>query len=533
MPDNEQLYFNGDIHTVDDSRPEADAVAVKNGIISAVGSIEECESCLSGDCEKIDLEGKALLPGFIDVHLHPVVMVFYEMNVDLGGVVSLDRMRVKLREASEKLPPGEWVVGLNFDEHSMDDPTLPTRHDLDKACPDRPAIVLRHDAHLVVANTKVIEAIGISADTPDPEAGVIEREPDGRPSGIFLETAAYAVLGAMPMPDVPLLVEGAKSVFNKLLSHGITSMGIVLQTDEEGPAGAAGKFDVLAMQLFLEHAPVNMYTLLIAEDLEKIDAARGTGLHTDIPGGNRVGGVKIYTDGSFGACTAYMNEPYADRPDTRGFPMHEPEELYRRMVEAQEKGLQVTLHAIGDAANRMCVDLFERLVKEHPIGEHRHRIEHASQLDEKTIADISRLGIVVATQPLFIHSEKHWLHKRLGVDRAKWTYPFRSLLDAGVKVAGASDAPIESTSVLDAIQCCVTREGFEPHQSITAAEAVRMFTIDAAYAQFEDDVKGSITPGKRADMVVLGENPVKINPEKIHEILVERTIVGGKTVYRR
>ena len=211
--------------------------------------------------------------------------------------------------------------------------------------------------------------------------------------------------------------------------------------------------------------------------------------------------------------------------------MHPPEELYRRMVVAHNAGWQVCIHAIGDAANRLCVELYARLFKEFPRPGCRHRIEHGSIVDEKTMSELSRLGIVVSTQPMFIHSEKDWLHRRLGVERCKTVYPLRSFLDAGIKVAGASDAPIESQDVLHAIQCCVTREGFEPHQCISVEEAFRMYTLDAAYAQFQEGIKGSITAGKRADLVIIEEDPFKIESDSIKDIKLVRTVVAGETVY--
>jgi predicted amidohydrolase YtcJ len=266
--------------------------------------------------------------------------------------------------------------------------------------------------------------------------------------------------------------------------------------------------------------------------MEKIAAARETPLH-DPEAGRRVGGIKIFSDGTLGSCTALMKAPFSDQPERQGFMTLAEGEIYRRMLEAHLQGLQIGIHAIGDEANRRCLDLYERLLGEHPRADHRHRIEHASVLDDESIARMARLGVVVSTQPLFIHSEKNWLHRRLGPDRARQTYPLRSLLEAGVRVAGASDAPVESTDVLHAIQCCVTREGFQVEQGISAAQALRIFTIDAAYAQFEEDEKGSIRPGKRADFAVLSANPVKVPAEAIREIRVERTIVAGREVYAR
>lgn len=531
MTEQGQLYFGGDIYTVDEARPTAEAVAARDGRIVAVGAKSECLAALGDDYEAIDLRGRALLPGFIDTHLHPVLMIYFDMNVDLRDTASISDLQGKLRETAKKAAGNNWVVGLNFDEQGLLEKRLPTRRELDAACSDRPVIVIKHDGHMVIVNTRTIEAVGISATTPDPDGGVIDRESDGYPAGPFRESASQVITSAMPIPEIPSFISGAASAFGKLLSHGITSVGAVMQTGEDGPAGKSGAFDVIAMNMLLPHVPINLYGILIADDLEKIESARKSALHHGEIGKHRIGGIKLFSDGSYGSCTAYMREPYTDQPDKTGFLVIPADELYRRMVAAHNAGLQICVHAIGDAGNRTCVDLYDRLLKERPRENHRHRLEHASQLDAGIIADIARLGLIISTQPMFIHSEKHWLHKRLGTQRTKWTYPYRSILDAGIKIAGASDAPVESTDVLHAIHCCVTREGFETQQCISAAEAIRMFTIDAAYAQFEDSVKGSISAGKRADMAILSKNPASAPPDQIRSIRVERTIVGGKAVY--
>jgi len=287
------------------------------------------------------------------------------------------------------------------------------------------------------------------------------------------------------------------------------------------------------MEAAIDLIPVSLYGLLVAHDFAPFEKARKTRLHQDkIGAGHRIGGLKFFADGTFASCTAYMNQPFSDRPDTRGFMMHNADEMYQRMVMAHNADLQIAIHTIGDASSRICVDLFERLLSEYPRTDHRHRLEHASQLDEGLIADIARLNLVVATQPLFIHSEKAWLHKRLGKDRTGWTYPLRALWDAGVIVAGGSDAPIESMSALHAIQCCVDREGFEVQQAISVDEAIRMFTLNAAYAQFEDSVKGSIRTGKRADLVILSDHPGTVPTDQIKNIRVEQTICAGKVIYK-
>ena len=534
MPGDAQLYFGGEVYTVDATLPVAEAVAVSGGKITAVGARPECEAALGSCYEPVDLRGRAMLPGFIDTHLHPLMLVYFDMNADLHGVSSMRDLQDRMRESGAGVPPGSWVVGLQFDEQDLDDPRMPTRQDLDAAFLENPVMVVKHDGHTVFANTAAIREAGVTAATPEPAGGVIDREPDGYPAGIFRESASLLIKSKVPIPELSAFADGAVSSFGRLASCGITSAGAVMQTDAEGPAGAEGAFEVPLMQVLLEHVPINLYGLLVASDIEQVNSAMGTPLHDpQVGAGHRIGGVKVYSDGTYGSCTAYMDEPFTDQPDRRGFLAHDIEEIYRRMLFAHTAGLQVAIHAIGDRANRTCVELYERLLFEHPAPGHRHRLEHASQLDAKLIEDIARLGIVVSTQPMFIHSEKGWLHKRLGPERAKWAYPFRSLIEGGVRVAGASDGPVESVDVLHAIHCCVTREGFEPQQSITAAQAVRMYTIDAAYAQAEDHVKGSITPGKRADLVVLSRNPVSVPDGDIRSITVEKTVVGGRVVFER
>jgi predicted amidohydrolase YtcJ len=528
------LISGGDIVTMDKALPRAEAVAVSGGKIAAVGTADACRQVLGGRYEAIDLKGGVLFPGFIDTHIHPVLLIYFDMNLDLRDVTSLRVLQERIRAAAAGLAPGEWLVGLQFDEETLQKKTLPTRHDLDLASPDRPVAIIKHDGHTIIANTAAIEACSVTASTPDPEGGMIDREPDGYPVGPFRETASTIIKDRLPVPDYQAFLAGAASAFGKLAACGITSAGAVLQTDEEGPAGAQGAYDTVLMQLLLEKIPISLYSMLVASDYAKVEAALKSPLHQ--PGtaaGHRIGAVKIFADGTFGSRTAFMEEPYTDQTDTRGFLTTPEEEIYRRMTMAHAAGLQVAVHAIGDAGNGVCVGLFDRLLAEYPRPDHRHRLEHASQLNQGIVSAMARLGIVASTTPMYILSEKDWLHKRLGPERARWTYPFNSLFQAGVRVAGASDGPIESTDVLRAVQCCVTREGFETQQCISAQQALGMYTSGAAYSQFEEDVKGSISVGKRADLVVLLANPFDVPPSEIAEIPVESTIAGGKVIFAR
>jgi len=528
------LYTGGEIATLAAASPRAAALATVGDRIVAVGEVAGCRDALrsagAAEFRHVDLAGHALLPGFIDTHLHPIMLVYFDLNADLRHVRSIAALQQVLRDRAAKLPDGEWLVGLQLQDEDLAERRLPTRAELDAACADRPTLVVEHDGHSAAGNTLALAAAGIDANTPDPPGGRIERNAAGCPLGPCFETAAQRLLGAAPSPSIDRLREGARTTFARLSACGITSAGVILQTDDEGPAGAAGSLESIALQVLLGEVPFSTYAILVGRSVDAAIAARATPLH-DPAAGRRVGGFKIFSDGTFGSCTACMHEPFSDRPGERGFLTLDDGEILARMRAAHAAELQICIHAIGDLAVERCIDLYQQLLRESPRRDHRHRIEHASIVLPEQIARLARLGLCVSTQPLFIHSEKEWLHRRLGAERAKHVYPLRALLDGGVLVGGASDAPVESLDVLHAIQCCVTREGFEPQQSLSPAEALRLFTSDAARLQFEEAEKGTLAAGKRADLVVLSANPLAVEPTRIADIRVLRTVTGGRVVH--
>ncbi len=528
MKTHQKLIYGGDIVTMDDNQANADAVAIRDGRIVAVGDKSICRDKLDKNPEEINLNGASLLPGFIDTHIHPTMMILHDLYTDVSQFSTFMEIEVVLTQAAAKQSTTEWIIGLQFEEQYLSPPTLPSRQDLDRCCPNHPAILLKRDGHSLIANTRAMEIAGVTASTADPEGGSIDRESDGFPAGSFRENAMQLVLSKVSLPEMETITSAADSVFKRISGYGITSVSAIMQTDSEGIMGDHGAFDVPLMELIKDRIPFSMYIMLVAQNAQTVLDLMSSPLHQETIGaGHRIGALKFWADGSFASCTAKMKKPFSDHPESAGYLLDVPENIYKRMTDAHNAGLQLAVHTIGDKSTEICLELFDRLLKEYPRSNHRHRLEHVSIIDEKAVAKMAKLGLVASVQPLFVYSEKDWLHKRLGKERTRDTYPFRSLLEGGVVVSGSSDAPIESMNVMQAIQSCVTRYGFEPQQSISLSQAIRMFTLDAAYAQFEEIVKGSIAPGKRADFVILGENPSEVPEDSIQDIPIEKTICGG------
>lgn len=526
------LYTGAEVVSLEPGAAPAAALATRGGHIVAVGTESDCRAALAGasDVVEVALPDRCILPGFIDTHLHPLGILYFDMNADLRGARDIAHLQAMLRGADERLVDGAWVVGLQLDVEALAERRLPTRTELDAACAHRPVVVLAHDGHSASGNSRALAAAGIDSTTADPPGGRIEHASDGTLLGPCREMASQLLVGAVPEISLERLQATAGPSFARLSACGITSAGVILQTDEEGPGGAAAQLESLALQLLLDSVPFCTYAILIGKTVEAALAAKATPLH-DPAAGRRVGGFKIFADGTFGSATACMRAPFADFTEQSGYLTLDDDELLERMRQAHLGALQVCVHAIGDGAVERCLENFERILAEHPRADHRHRLEHASLVPPELLPRLARIGLHVSTQPLFIHSEKTWLHRRLGAERARYVYPLRSLVDAGLVLGGASDAPVESLDVLHAIECCVTREGFETQQALTPLEAVRMYTRDAARLQFEEHEKGTLAPGKRADLVVLSGNPLTVRPDRISALRVLRTVVGGRVTF--
>jgi predicted amidohydrolase YtcJ len=537
------LFRGGSIVTADPRQPRAEAVATHRGRIVAVGSESDCRRALHLDPDEpgepdngvavVDLGGGALLPGFCDAHMHPMAMCFYARNLDLSPARSIHDVLDALSDRAHATPPGEWVVGLNVDAEQLAERRFPTRDELDRVVADRAVVCLAHDGHTSVGNAIALAAAGIRANRDDPAGGAFERDSERRLTGVCRETATQLLLSAVPVPDLDEVRSTVRLIFDGLAGQGITSVSLILQTDAEGPGGFAGALESVGMMIFADDLLLGGHTILCGEPRRAIDARRSSDLHA--PAKNRVvGGVKLFFDGTLGSRSACLHHPYADSPTERGWFTVEPRLAAARMETSHLAGLQICVHAQGDAANALALDLFEELMARHPVDGSgpRHRIEHASVLDETAAARFAELGVAAVVQPPFIRTDAPWVGERLGDDRLRRTYAFRDLLDAGVVLAGSSDAPVESTDVLAGIATAVDRAGFQEHQALTVEEAIAMYTRGGAMVQQREGVTGSITEGLRADLVVLSDDPTQVAPARIADLRVHLTVVGGRVVHR-
>ncbi|WP_326891101.1 amidohydrolase [Mesorhizobium sp.] len=498
-----------------------------------VGSLADARRCAkdAGQApQEIDLSGRAIVPGFIDGHLHPMPMIFFAMSADLSGAHDMTAVGARLHAQQARLAADEWLIGVQFESNRLPAGDVLDAVLLDQWFPDRPVLIYGRDGHGVVVNSVVLAMLSADELASDPAGGTIGCDASGHPDGRFFEKAVRLVQAKTPTPAPNRMLDAMGEVFARLARSGITSIGAMLQSDDEGPAGEAGRLESFIALALPELVAQSIYAIVIGRTLAGVKALASSALN-DLRRGTRARAIKIFADGTFGSCTACMNQPYSDRGCTHGYMTLPEDEIYRRMEAAHLAGYQICIHAIGDRGIANCVRLFERLLAEHPQEDHRHRIEHASIADSELIARIARIGLHICSQPLFIRSEMAWLPTRLGEERTGHVYPFRDFLDAGIALAGSSDAPIEDTDVIAAIDFAVNRGGFHPQQGVSVREALDMYTANAARLQFEENDKGSLDAGKLADLVILDRDPLSIPAQDIGTLSVMATMIRGRFVH--
>lgn len=521
-----KILFNGPIITINEDQPAVEAVGIENEKIIAVGKFEDVKKTLETEYDLIDLRGKTLLPGFIDSHMHPLSFMFLLLNLDLSEVKSLKELQELLKEACAKRKKGDFILALKLKEEEFDIPKLPTRWELDEVCPNNPVFIVRYDGHIGIANSKALELGEIDSNSIDPEGGEIRRNDQGELTGVLSENALELLFSKIEkylIPEPNILREFADKAFGLLAKNGITSVHGQLN---EGRIPIYKMIQDNILQSWYAFVSIDKPKKLVRLKKPPLDGGKEDSKF-------KIGSLKLFLDGTFGAKTACMWEPFTDAPNSCGFCVIDEEEMYEKMKVAHNDGFQIAIHVIGDKGNRICVDLYKRLLTEFPREDHRHRIEHASMLTEDVLHDMKEYGIIASCQPPFINSEYKWLEKRIGKERCKYTYPMKSIIDAGIVLASGSDCPVEDPNVIMGLHALVDRNGFIPEQCISIEDALKTYTINAAYAAFEENIKGSIEVGKLADFVILDKNPLEVKEDEIRNIRVLETIIRGKTIYKR
>ncbi len=528
----ELILRNALVRTMDPLRPKARALALGRGRILALGRERQVLPLAGPGTRILDLGGRLVLPGFTDSHIHYLDWSLALEQLPLHRCSSREQLLELVRERAGKSPAGRWLVGRGFDESTWPRPVYPTRSQLDQAGGGHPVLLYRRDMHLALANSAALEAAAIGPHTPDPPEGVIDRDPSGRPSGVLRETAIHLAGQAVPPPNREQVREAMDRAQDHLHALGITGVH-----DMRIMGGVCARPSAQAWQELRQGGRLRLrcWMALPGERLEEIVEL---GLRSGFGGELlRLGHLKLFSDGSLGARTAWMEEPYRDCGG-RGMPLLEPERLAGMIRRAQQAGLAVAVHSIGDRALHELVGVFQSLPP-NP-GPIPHRIEHVQMLRPADLQRLARLGITASVQPLHLVDDMAMMDSAVGAG-AENAYRFRQMLEAGIPLCFGSDGPVSHPNPLWGIQAAVLRQdrrgrpagGWYPGQRIPVDQAVRAYTTAPARATGREDELGSLAPGKLADLVVLERDIFSIPPREIAATRVEITIFQGRVAYRR
>jgi predicted amidohydrolase YtcJ len=530
------IYFNGNILTLEKDEI-VEAFCVRDGRFAKAGSKDDMLKLREGDEELVDLEGKTVVPGFNDSHMHFLNYAVFKSRVNLTEVTSIEEMIEKTRKyiADNNITEGEWVVSRGWNHNHFTDSRLPNRYDLDKISTQHPIFFSRVCGHIGVANSMALEISTVTEATENPDGGVIDKE-NGVPTGILRETAMNFIFNNIPKMNKDDIKKVLKSAFIDALSCGLTT----IHSEDMGTAGNLKTLVEAYRELEAEgELPLRFVLQLNLTTKAAIEGASALGIKSRV-GSDRlnIGLLKLYQDGSLGGRTAAMEKPYEDT-NTDGIIIYSQNELDELVFNAQKAGFQIAIHAIGDRAMRMILDSYEKIKKNYPDEDLRPIIIHCQFTNKTLLERFKELGVVANVQPSFVMTDWPIVEKSVGKERAKESYNWKSMLDMNIPVTFSSDAPIESFNPILGIYAAVTRkdlkgtpsEGFYKDQNLTVEEALKAFTLGSAYANFEENIKGSISEGKLADFVILSEDISKVNPDNIKDIKVINTYVGGEKVY--
>ncbi|WP_280146321.1 amidohydrolase [Bacillus amyloliquefaciens] len=524
------IWHGGTIYTMLEENHVTEAVYTEGGVIRQTGSFQELrETYGSPDTEEIDLYGAVMFPGFTDSHMHLIGHGEKQLRLDLSQLTSKEAILQAVKEAERELEDGEWLIGEGWDENLFERPVYVTKHDLDPLFPDRPVLLKRVCRHAVTVNSAALRAAGITNETPDPNGGIIARDSAG-PTGLLLDKAQELVTQALPPVSLHYVKRALQTAVTDCWSKGLTgghSEDLSYYGDVSVPVAAyesitgSGLFPFRA-HLLVHHEAVDRWSTL----------DKSTGPYLEY------GAMKIFADGALGGRTALLKQPYHDDPSVSGVQVHDDKTLASLVSKAREKGLEIAVHAIGDLAFEKVLDVIER----YPAKPGQlDRLIHAQVLDDGLIERAARLPIGLDLQPHFVASDFPWVIDRLGEERMKTAFAWKTLLSKGLLCAGGSDAPIEPADPLLGIQSAVLRtskqhpEGpaYYEKECLTVYEAIQLYTEGSAAIIHKEHSRGRIAPGYDADFTILSGDPFKMDPKSLHKLEAVKTVVGGRIVYEK
>ncbi|HZJ44523.1 MAG TPA: amidohydrolase [Pyrinomonadaceae bacterium] len=533
------LFKNGNVYTANDQLPTAQAIAVKGDRIVFVGSNADAQKFVGKDTKVIDLQGKTVLPGFTDAHQHLSGVGFREMTLNLEGSTSLEDLLAKLKARVDQAKPGEWVTGRGWIETHWQPPVFPTRWDLDKVSPNNPVILGRADGHGAVANSAALKIAGVDKTTPNPFGGEISKDKkSGEPNGMLLDAAQGLVRrkepGTTRADAERAVVLGAK----RDVSLGWTQI--------QDAGGSYDEVEIFKKLYAAGSVKLRIYKAVYGPGPNANRLIKDGPIVGEFQNRLTVRTIKVVSDGALGSRGAALLAPYSDAADTSGFLTVKAEDLRPMLVEALKQGIQVETHAIGDKANRFILDEYETALKSVPesnrkVSVPRWRVEHAQIVNPVDIPRFVKLGIIPSMQPSHAIGDLFFAPSRLGIDRLKGAYAWESFIKSGVIVPGGSDAPVERGEPMIEFYAAVARkdqkgfstDGWHPEEAVTREQALKMFTIWPAYAAFEESLRGSIEPGKLADLTILSADIMKIPELDILKTQCAMTVINGEIVYEQ
>jgi hypothetical protein len=532
------VFKNGNVYTVNERQPRAQAIAVKAGRIIFVGSNADAKKYEGKETRVVDLQGHTVVPGLTDSHNHLIGVGQREMTLNLEGTSSLEDFLAKVKARVDRAKPGEWITGRGWIETFWKPPVFPTRQDLDRVAPDNPILLRRADGHGAVVNSAALKVAGIDRNSPNPFGGEISKDKTGEPNGMLLDSAQGLVTKHIPATTEADIEQAVLLGVKREIELGWCQV-----------QDAGGSYDEVALYRKLYEAGKIKLRIYKAVYGPTKDSQRLLREGASVGANDNhltVRTIKVVLDGALGSRGAALLEPYSDKPDTSGFLTQKEEELLPMLEEALRQGIQVETHAIGDRANRTILDLYEKAMAAVPpeqrkIREPRWRVEHAQIVNPVDIPRFAKLGVIPSMQPSHAIGDLHFAPSRLGIKRLEGAYAWQSFIKSGVIVPGGSDAPVERGEPMIEFYAAVARkdqkgfsgEGWHPEQAVSREQALKMFTLWPATAAFEEKLKGSIEVGKLADLTVLSADIMKIPEMEILKTQCLMTVIGGEIVYER